>query len=125
MWKYVMSVLLVIAGVALLFPRGEQAPAPETVTPAAELQMKQMTLNQDLARTDELCRSECSMVLHRTVQELRTKESGQVMETLKKSTSRASSHGTARLDQNTAAVRAKCGSRRFAGHGSSDDRALP
>ncbi|MGG1600093.1 S8 family peptidase [Paenibacillus naphthalenovorans] len=84
MWKYVMSVLLVIAGVALIFPRGEQAPAPETVTPAAELQMKQMTLNQDLARTDDLCRSECSMVLHRTVQELRTKESDQAMETLKK-----------------------------------------
>lgn len=84
MWKYVMSVLLVVAGVALIYPRGEQMPTPETVTPAAEMQMKQTMLNQDLARTDELCRSECSMLLHRTVQELSTKESGQVIETLKK-----------------------------------------
>lgn len=84
MWKYVMSVLLVVAGAALIFPRGDHMRTPETVTPAAELKMKQMTLNQDLARTDELCRSECSIVLHRAVQELSTKESGQAIEGLKK-----------------------------------------
>ncbi|MBP1156314.1 MULTISPECIES: S8 family peptidase [unclassified Paenibacillus] len=84
MWKYVMSVLLVVAGVALIFPRGDEMPRPETVTSAAELQMKQMIMNQDIARTDELCRSECSMLLHRTVQELKTKGSAEVINTLKK-----------------------------------------
>ncbi|MEC0210647.1 S8 family peptidase [Paenibacillus ehimensis] len=72
MWKYALSIALVIAGVALLFPRGDQAPAPETVTPAAELNMKQTMLNQDVARTDELCRNQCSLELHRIVHDTQT-----------------------------------------------------
>lgn len=84
MWKYVMSVLLVVAGVALIFPRGDEMPRPETVTPAAELQMKQTTINQDIARTDELCRSECSILLHRSVQEMKTKGNGEILDTMKK-----------------------------------------
>ncbi|WP_284638717.1 S8 family peptidase [Paenibacillus silviterrae] len=70
MWRYILSFLFVIAGVGLLFPRGAETPRPESVTPAAELQMKQQTLNQDVAITDELCRSQCSYELGRIANEV-------------------------------------------------------
>ncbi|MCP3771991.1 S8 family peptidase [Paenibacillus sp. MZ04-78.2] len=82
MWKYALSIALVIAGVALFFPRGDQAPKPETVTPAAELKMKQTMLNQDVARTDELSRNQCSLELHRVVQDMHTQADGKAQETL-------------------------------------------
>ncbi len=82
MWKYALPIALVIAGVALLFPRGDQAPAPETVTPAAELKMKQTMLDQDVARTDELCRNQCSLELHRIVHDTQAQTDGKARETL-------------------------------------------
>ncbi|TVY09636.1 S8 family peptidase [Paenibacillus cremeus] len=82
MWKYVCSFVLLLLGTALLFPRGGGGPRPESISPAAELQMKQAMLNQDVARTDELCRSQCSYELHRVAKELAVAPADQVKQTL-------------------------------------------
>ncbi|MGF7031986.1 subtilisin family serine protease [Paenibacillus mucilaginosus] len=71
MWKHAMTLMLIVVGVALLFPRGEEkakVTPPEEITPAAEMRMKQATLNSDMALTDELCRTQCSMELRRIAQ---------------------------------------------------------
>ncbi|WP_159883875.1 S8 family peptidase [Paenibacillus puerhi] len=65
MRKYAFTALAVLAGAALLFPRGERLPEPEAMTPQSEIRMKEATMNQDLERTDELCRLQCSYELHR------------------------------------------------------------
>lgn len=70
MWKYAFPVLLVVAGALILFPRGDQTPRPEALSPQAELQMKQTTLNQDLKQTEELCRNQCSYELRRVAGEM-------------------------------------------------------
>lgn len=72
MWKYIVTLAAVVAGAFMLLPRGGDtpAPSPETVTPASELRMKEATLNQDVALTGVLCRSQCSMELRRNAQEM-------------------------------------------------------
>ncbi|MCZ8511190.1 S8 family peptidase [Paenibacillus filicis] len=83
MWKPILTLSLIVVGAALLFPRGGNAPTPESVSPAAEIRMKQDTLNQDVALTDELCRTQCSMELRRTVQDLKAQPKDQQTQTLK------------------------------------------
>ncbi|SDC72858.1 Subtilase family protein [Paenibacillus sp. UNCCL117] len=65
MRKYAFTALAVLAGALLLFPRGDNAPLPEALSPQTELSMKEATMNQDVARTDELCRLQCSYELRR------------------------------------------------------------
>lgn len=76
MWKYAFPVLLVVAGALFLFPRGDQTPRPEALSPQTELQMKQTTLNQDLKQTEELCRNQCSYELRRAASEMKRDTEG-------------------------------------------------
>ncbi|WP_281888181.1 S8 family peptidase [Paenibacillus sp. YYML68] len=64
-WGVTLSVLAIAAGGLLLVPRGGHAPESEALSAEKELRIKQATMNQDLALTNELCRSQCSYELHR------------------------------------------------------------
>ncbi|TBL78109.1 S8 family peptidase [Paenibacillus thalictri] len=68
--KYIVSFALLLAGGALLFPRGEQI-GPETVSPASEISMKQQLLDRDVSLTDELCRNQCSISFQNTLGHIR------------------------------------------------------
>ncbi|TDF96719.1 S8 family peptidase [Paenibacillus piri] len=71
MWKYALSFVLLLAFGAMLFPRSGNEPHYEglALSPAAEMQMKQQTLQQDMQLTGDLCRSQCSLELHRVLQQ--------------------------------------------------------
>lgn len=83
MWKYALTFMLLLAGVAIVFPRGQETPRPEAISPAVEMQMKQATLDQDVARTNELCRNQCSMDIQRIAADLPAKNVEQAKQTLK------------------------------------------
>jgi subtilisin family serine protease len=80
--KYAISFLILLAGSALLFPRGQKEVEPETVNPDTEIHMKQELLVQDVNRTDELCRNQCSLSFQNTLHHIRNK-SADVNEALK------------------------------------------
>jgi thermitase len=67
MWKYVLSFIIVLGIGALLFPRSDNRSGQltESLPPAAEMQMKQATLQQDMQLTADLCRSQCNLELGR------------------------------------------------------------
>jgi thermitase len=66
--KYVGSFLLLLAGAAFLFPRGDQDHSTEHISAAQEYQMKQAVWLQDMQLTDELCRNQCSISFRHTLQ---------------------------------------------------------
>ncbi|NOU95444.1 S8 family serine peptidase [Paenibacillus sp. LMG 31456] len=76
MWKYLLTGVLVVAFGTLLYPRSGNETQYEglSLSPAAEMQMKQATLKQDMQLTADLCRSQCSIELQRMLQ-LKTGES--------------------------------------------------
>lgn len=84
MWKYIVTLAAVIAGAFMLLPREGNTPAPnpETVTPASELRMKEATLNQDVALTGVLCRSQCSTELRRNAQAMSGKSGDEQRKTM-------------------------------------------
>jgi thermitase len=68
MWKYALSIVLVLALGAFVFPRSEVEHRIESLSADTEMQMKQETLKQDMQITGELCRSQCSLELGRILQ---------------------------------------------------------
>ncbi|CAG7620206.1 S8 family peptidase [Paenibacillus allorhizosphaerae] len=82
MWKYVLSFVFLVVGAALIFPRGEERVKPESISPAVELQMKQSALEQDVARTDELCRTQCSYEIGRAANDVKSEPADKISQRL-------------------------------------------
>lgn len=85
MWRYVLS-LAVIAAFGLLLVAGRHHPEDSRVHPLAETADKQLLVQQDLQRTDELCRMQCSLDFRAAVQRLQGKtgaEARTVLENLR------------------------------------------
>lgn len=82
MWKYALSFIALIALGVVLFPRNEAVPRIESLSPAAELQMKRTTMSQDMQLTDELCRTQCSLELRRVLQQTEQQPDGKKLQEL-------------------------------------------
>ncbi|KIL41717.1 serine protease [Gordoniibacillus kamchatkensis] len=72
MWRYVLS-LAVIAAFGLLLVAGRHHPNDSRVHPLAETSDKHLLVQQDVQRTDELCRVQCSLDFRDAVQKLQGK----------------------------------------------------
>ncbi|MFC0216310.1 S8 family peptidase [Paenibacillus chartarius] len=80
MWRYVLSfALAAVFGVLLAVYR--QHPQDYQVQPMAETSQKQLLVNQDIERTDELCRTQCALDFRTGAAELQGK-SGEAAKTV-------------------------------------------
>jgi thermitase len=85
MWRYVLS-LAAIAAFGLLLAAVRHHPQDSRVHPLAETADKQLLVQQDVQRTDELCRMQCSLDFQEAVRKLQGKtgaEARTVMEDMR------------------------------------------
>jgi len=68
--RYILPFLAVLAAGLFLFPRSSHRVPQEQLPPQRELALKQTLLQQDVRRTDELCRSQCALDFHESLSRL-------------------------------------------------------
>lgn len=77
MWRFVLSLVL-LAGLGLMIVANRPNRGEPQVRTMQETTQKQLLVQQDMARTDELCRTQCSLDFHEAVQKLQGKSPEQV-----------------------------------------------
>lgn len=84
MWKKAASAFFVVACALLLFSSVNRIKAPKSTNPSPqqELSMKQTVLDHDVAMTEQLCRSQCSLDFKQTLHQLNPEKPGDVKSTL-------------------------------------------
>ncbi len=71
MWRYTMTLLLIMLCGVLLLPRGAvERNRRVTPDPETEMKAKHTLLSKDIQATDDLCRSQCILSLQQTARDL-------------------------------------------------------